>query len=125
MDIKWFDVKCNEGQASINENSITLNTDAKKSFEDAYRVKVGVDEKGNLILQPLTKDYIVRMNLNEKDYLKVQFSKTYARINSKELLSSISKALNLPLSKDSLRFGTEYKEEEGYLIIHTGKGDKE
>lgn len=124
MDIKWFDIKFNEGQASINENSITLNTVAMKPFEHAYRVKVGMDDCSNLILKPITKDHVSRFNLNEDDYLGVQLSKTYARINSRELISAISKSLNLNFGKENLKFSTRYDGKENYLVINTGKGDK-
>ncbi len=123
MKITWFNLKLAEGQASLNENSITLNKIAMSPFEGAYRVKVGMDEKNNIIIQPLSKDYISHMNLNENDYLGIQITKSYARINSKELMSLVSSCLKLNLGKEAIKYPTKYNENEDHLVILTGKGE--
>ena len=106
MKITWFNLKLAEGQASLNENSITLNKIAMSPFEGAYRVKVGMDEKNNIIIQPLSKDYISHMDLNENDYLGIQITKSYARINSKELMSLLSSCLKLNLQPNTMKMRT-------------------
>ncbi len=122
MEITWFNLKLAEGQASLNENSITLNKTAMAPFEGAYRVKVGIDEKKNIIIKPLSKDFISHMDLNENDFLGVQITKSYARINSKELMHLVSSCLKLNLGKEALKYPTKYVENEDRLIILTGKG---
>lgn len=122
MEITWFTLKLAEGQASLNENSITLNKTAMSPFEGAYRVKVGIDEKNNIIIEPLSKDFISHMDLNENDFLGIQITKSYARINSKELMNLVSSCLKLNLGKEVIKFPTKYIEDEDHLIILTGKG---
>lgn len=123
MEITWFNLKLAEGQASLNENSITLNKTAMSPFEGAYRVKVGIDEENNIIIEPLSKDFISHMDLNENDFLGIQITKSYARINSKELMNLVSSCLKLNLGKEVIKFPTKYVEDEDHLIILTGKGE--
>lgn len=123
MEINWFNLKLAEGQASLNQNSITLNKTAMSPFEGAYRVKVGIDEKNNIIIEPLSKDFISHMDLNENDFLGIQITKSYARINSKELMNLVSSCLKLNLGKEVIKFPTKYIEDEDHLIILTGKGE--
>ena len=123
MEITWFNLKLAEGQASLNENSITLNKTAMSPFEGAYRVKVGIDEKNNIIIEPLSKDFISHMDLNENDFLGIQITKSYARINSKELMNLVSSCLKLNLGKEVIKFPTKYIEDEDHLIILTGIGE--
>lgn len=123
MEITWFNLKLAEGQASLNENSITLNKTAMSPFEGAYRVKVGIDEKNNIIIEPLSKDFISHMDLNENDFLGIQITKSYARINSKELMNLVSSCLKLNLGKEVIKFPTKYIEDEDHLVILTGKGE--
>ena len=123
MEITWFNLKLAEGQASLNQNSITLNKTAMSPFEGAYRVKVGIDEKNNIIIEPLSKDFISHMDLNENDFLGIQITKSYARINSNELMNLVSSCLKLNLGKEVIKFPTKYIEDEDHLIILTGKGE--
>lgn len=123
MGITWINLKLAEGQASLNQNSITLNKTASLPFEEAYRVKVGLDEKNNIIIESLSKDFLSHMDLDENDFLGIQVTKSYARINSKELMSVISSCLKLNLGKDAIKYPTKYLEDEGQLIILTGKGE--
>ncbi len=124
MNVTWLSLKNNEGSASINANCITLNTIAMAPFKDAYRVKVGLDERMNLVLIPLTKDAFLRMCLDENDCFGIQLTKSYARINSKELVSLIEMKIGISFSKESIKFKTKFFEKDNCLVIYAGKGDK-
>ena len=50
MSITWFDTKERKGQASLTVSYITLNAQARVPFDYAYKVQVGVDEKGNIVV---------------------------------------------------------------------------
>ena len=83
MEVKWFNAKDKEGVASFYLTNIDLNIVASVPFQYAYRVQVGVDDKGNIIIKPsiivfdvdgmkykgtvsietsTTSDYIIRMS---------------------------------------------------------------
>ncbi len=121
MEIKWFGLKGGEGSATLSSNSITLNSEAMVPFLSAYKTQVGLDEAGDLILRPLSKDDASRLCLQENQCFGIQLSKSYARINSRELLSSIAGELGLSLPKEGLKFKTSFCEKEGLLKILTGR----
>ena len=63
MAITWFDAKERSGQASLTASYITLNAQARVPFDYAYKVQVGVDETGNVVIAPLSKETVLRGDL--------------------------------------------------------------
>ena len=119
--IKWFNVKDRNGVASLYPNYITLNTTAMYPLETAFRVQVGMDEKNNVIVMPLTKEVVESGTLDECCLLKIEFHKSYARISSVQLLKQISEALGIVLeTKGAVQFDTKWDSVENVLIIQTG-----
>jgi hypothetical protein len=123
MKITWFDAKERTGQASLTANYITLNALASVPFAYAYKVQVGVDEKGNIAVQPLSKERVLRGDLDEYQLQDIALKKSYSRICGRELMRSIAKAAHLTLDSQAKAYETEWKEEENLLLIKTGKGD--
>ena len=87
--IKWFNVKAKKGVASLYSNNITLNTTAMYPFEDAHRVQVGMDDDGNIVIQPLNRTVVESFNLDESCLLKIERHKSFARISSTALMKQI------------------------------------
>ena len=122
--IKWLNVKAKSGVASLYNNSITLNTTAMYPFEIAHRVQVGLTDEGNIVIQPLTKLFIERGNLDERCLIKIERHKSFARISSVALMKQIGEALNLKLSTSPIRFETSWDSEENILTILVKEGQK-
>ena len=80
MGITWFSLKEKTGTASFYATNITLNTIASVPFEYAYRVQVGMDEKGNIVIQPLSKDRVIRGDLDEYAIQTIAVKKTYSHM---------------------------------------------
>jgi hypothetical protein len=123
MKITWFDAKERAGQASLTASYITLNAQASVPFAYAYKVQVGVDEKGNIVVQPLSKERVLRGDLDEYQLQDIALKKSYARICGRELMRSIAKAASLSLDNQAKAYETEWKEAENLLLIKTGKGE--
>ena len=121
MPIQWFSTKEKTGSASFYNTNITLNTIATVPFEYAYRVQVGIDDNGNIVIQPLSKERVLRGDLDEYAIQQIAIKKTYSRISSTVLMKRISTALNITLSDKPLKFETTWDEVENILTIHTGK----
>jgi hypothetical protein len=121
MGITWFDSKEREGVASLYDNNITLNVEASVPFEYAYRVKVGVDEKKNIVIAPLSKERVLRGDLDEYSLLEIAYKKSYSRICSTSLMKRIAEESGLSLSKEAQRFPTSWDEEANLLTIHVAK----
>lgn len=120
--IKWFNVKDRNGVASLYPNYISLNTTAMYPLETAFRVQVGMDDKNNVIVMPLTKEVVESGTLDECCLLKIDFHKSFARISSVQLLKQIGDALGIELcTKPAIQFETRWDSVENVLIIKTGE----
>ena len=124
MGITWFSAKERLGQASFYDSNITLNIIASVPFDVAYRVQVGIDDDKNIIIEPISKDRVVRGDLDEYSLLTIQMKKSYSRINSTSLMKNIASSLGIELSKTPIKFDTKWDDDNNQLIILTGKGGK-
>lgn len=123
--IKWFNVKDRTGVASLYPNNITLNTAAMSPLDFAYRVQVGLEDNGNIIIKPLTREVVESGVLDECCLLKLEIHKSFARISSALLLKQISEALGLTLTKTPTQFPTTWDSVENILIVNTKRGIKQ
>ena len=122
--IKWFNVKDRTGVASLYPNNITLNTAAMSPLDFAYRVQVGLDDKDNIIIKPLSREVVESGVLDECCLLKLEIHKSFARISSALLLKQISEALGLTLTKSPIQFPTNWDSVENILIVNVKGGAK-
>lgn len=123
MEIKWFTSREKVGTASFYSTNITLNTIASVPFEYAYRVQVGMDEKGNIVIEPLSRDRVIKGDLDEYAIQQISIHKTYSRISSTPLMKNIAQALNVELSDKPLKFETSWDDKNNILTIKTKKGE--
>lgn len=122
--IKWFNVKDRTGVASLYPNNITLNTAAMSPLDFAYRVQVGLDDNGNIIIKPLSREVVESGVLDECCLLKLEIHKSFARISSALLLKQISEALGLTLTKSPIQFPTNWDSVENILVVNVKGGAK-
>jgi hypothetical protein len=122
--IKWFNVKAKNGVASLYSNNITLNTTAMYPFEDAYKVQVGLDEKNNIVIQPLIKSVVESGDLDESCLLKLERNKSFARISSTTLMKQIGEVIGETLSKTPIQYETSWDSEANVLTILVSNGKK-
>ncbi len=122
--IKWINVKAKTGVASLYANNITLNTTAMYPFEPAYRVQVGIDDNGDIAIQPLSQSVVESGDLDESCLLKIERHKSFARISSVSLMKQLSESIGIKLSTTPVRFETSWDSEENILTIHV-KGERQ
>ena len=120
--IKWFNVKAKKGVASLYSNNITLNTTAMYPFEDAHRVQVGMDDDGNIVIQPLNRTVVESFNLDESCLLKIERHKSFASMSSTALMKQIEDFLKISLSKVPVQFETSWDPEGNVLTILVKEG---
>ncbi|MCQ3035034.1 MAG: hypothetical protein MJ248_02265 [Bacilli bacterium] len=122
MEVKWFNAKDKEGVASFYLTNIDLNIVASVPFQYAYRVQVGVDGKGNIIIKPYNKARVDSGELDEYALYKLSINKSYTRISSTDLMKNISGCLGISLDKKvPVKFNTRWDDNENVLIVLTGK----
>ena len=124
MAITWFSAKERNGTASFYSTNITLNKIASVPFEYAYRVQVGIDDHNNIVIQPLSKERVLRGDLDEYAIQTIALKATYSRISSTLLMKRIASALNIELSDTPLKFPTEWNEKDNILTILINKEEK-
>lgn len=114
MAIEWFSSETKNGAASFYSSNITLNTIASVPFEKANRIQVGLDDKNNVVIKPVSEE------INENAIYQISIKKTYARISSVSLMKKISEALNIVLDDKPVKYGATWDETKNILTIHTG-----
>ena len=122
MAIKWFSAKEKVGTASFYTTNITLNTIASVPFQYAYRVQVGIDDDNNIVIEPLSKERVIRGDLDEYAIQKISIRNTYSRISSTSLMSRISEAIGVEFSDSPIKYETKWDEKENILTILINKG---
>jgi len=120
MNIQWFDTIEKDGIASLYNTCITLNTVASVNFEMAYRVQIGIDDKKNVVLKPLTKERVLRGDLDESALQKISITKSYSRVASTAIMKKISEVTGIQLTATPTKFPTAWNQDEGILVIKTG-----
>ena len=122
--IKWFDAKERNGTASLYSNNITLNTIAMYPLDYAFRVLVGVQDDGNIVIKPVSKNEVESGTLDESRLLKLERHKSFARISSSLLMRQISEEIDEELSKSAMKFETIWDDKENVLVININGGQK-
>ena len=122
--IKWFNVKAKNGVASLYSNNITLNTTAMYPFEVFDTVQVGLDDDGNIVIQPLSKSVVEKGDLDESCLLKLEKHKSFARISSVSLMKQIGEVIGVTLSKVATQYETSWDSEKNILTILVKGGSK-
>ena len=121
MAITWLTTKEKNGVASLYNTNITLNKVASVPFEYAYRCQVGITDEKNIVIEPLSKERVIKGDLDEYAILKISVKSTYSRISSTLLMTKIAGFLNIELSDKPLKFETMWNEKDNILTIMTNK----
>lgn len=117
--IEFFDIDTLSGTASIYENHITFNKSMVKYFQDAYKVRVGIDkENNNVYVFMINKDYAFSGEIPELSLLSISISNTYARICSRAMVEYVCKTFGIKVEKkDYLQYNATYDEKKKAIII--------
>ena len=124
--IEFFDIDTCSGTASIYENHITFNKSMLKYFQDAYKVRVGIDKaKQKVFVFMINKDYALSGEIPETSLLSISASKTYARICSRAMVEYICKTFEIKVGKkDYIRCNATYDENKKAIIIDMKGGEE-
>lgn len=117
--IIWLNPVVKEGTATLSAKGIILNTVAATKFQNAYRVKIGVNKAARqLIIVPLTRDQIEKGVYDESSLLKPQIEKSFTKISSVELMRSIASIMELELGKAGEKYPAKWNEDSASLYIN-------
>lgn len=119
--IKWINELEKEGIVTCYSTNMTFNSIASIPLLDAYKVQVGVDDDRNIIVKPLSKDRYSIGDIDPHSCFDVANKKSYSRISSTSLMSTLGKMLNINFSSVPKKYKSIYEEENEYLIIKVSK----
>ena len=119
MGIIWFGAEERVGTASFYPNNITLNTVASFPLGEAYRVQVGMDDKGRLLIVPISKEKAESGIYDEYALLPYEVRKSFSRINNASLMRQIAAAFNWKLdAKNPIKRTTTWDPKENILYVN-------
>jgi hypothetical protein len=124
MAIHWFDAKERVGQVSLTDRYLTLNSVAMIPFTYAYKAQVGINEQGDLVIEPLSKERVLRGDLDEYALQDLSIKKSYCRIASSSLMRQLMEKTGLTLTKTAQGFPSEWDEAHNLLCVHLHQGGK-
>ena len=117
--IEFFDTEKRDGLVSIYENHITFNKSLLKYFNEAYRVRVGIEREAKKVyIFTLNKDQALSGEISASSLLPISVSNTYARICSRAIVEYVTEALGVVVPKDNyIRCKATYDEAKKAIII--------
>lgn len=124
--IEFFDNDNYSGTASIYENHITFNKSMLKYFQDAYKVRVGIEKENQRVyVFMINKDYALSGEIPETSLLSISTSNTYARICSRAMVEYICKTFGIVVGKkDYIRYEANFDEVKKAIVIDMRGGER-
>lgn len=122
--IEIFNANDCKGVASFRSSYVTFNKPLVRYFDEAYRVRVGIDkEKREVYFQLINKDYALSGELDEASLLNLSSAKTYVRVCSALMVKYIFDSFNLKIGKDDiLKYEASYDEKKKEIVVKFEKG---
>ena len=120
MEITWLKKIPDNGIATLDNYSIVLNMYAGSKIIDYYKLKIGVDEKHNIIIYPISRNEVEDKLLDETSLFSYVTSKSFVKISSKVLMNNIENITGIDLITKR-KFKTDYNSDKKYLTIFLDK----
>ncbi len=121
-DINWLSNKnSEEGVATIYSSYITLNMCASSYLRNCYRVRVGINDERNIVIEPLSKEFATRGDIDADCMYRLEERPSFCRICSSALLHQIIALTGIHLEGRYKQFGTKFDFEHHNLMIILSK----
>ena len=120
MEITWLKKTPDNGIATLDNYSIVFNMYAGSKIIDYYKLKIGVYEKHNIIIYPISRNEVEDKLLDETSLFSYVTSKSFVKISSKVLMNNIENITGIDLSTKR-KFKTDYNSDKKYLTIFLDK----
>ena len=126
MNIAWINKEKTSSAVTLYNNNITLSKQAASFFENSYGIAVGFDiENKVLVLKKVTKEEVLKKEIDEDDVYELTIKPSFGRINSKKLIVELSNYLDFDFSKQlSYKFSAKWNNGLKMLIVDTKEVSK-
>lgn len=127
MNIAWINKEKTSSAVTLYNNNITLSKQAASFFENSYGIAVGFDiENKVLVLKKVTKEEVLKKEIDEDDVYELTIKPSFGRINSKKLIVELSNYLDFDFSKQlSYKFSAKWNNGLKMLIVDTKEVSKD
>lgn len=127
MNIAWIIKEKTSSAVTLYNNNITLSKQAASFFENSYGIAVGFDiENKVLVLKKVTKEEVLKKEIDEDDVYELTIKPSFGRINSKKLIVELSNYLDFDFSKQlSYKFSAKWNNGLKMLIVDTKEVSKD
>lgn len=117
MAIEWFSEKDKDLVATIAKNNITLNKPACECIPLVYNVMLGISKEDKLVyIKSLTKEMVLRGDIEESHRYGITIRTSYGRISNKEFIKRIGNIVNNTFDTPA-KYYMRYDAKEQMLII--------
>ena len=127
MNIAWINKEKTSSAVTLYNNNITLSKQAASFFENSFGIAVGFDiENKVLVLKKVTKEEVLKKEIDEDDVYELTIKPSFGRINSKKLIVELSNYLDFDFSKQlSYKFSAKWNNGLKMLIVDTKEVSKD
>ncbi len=121
MNIEWISKEKNSSAVTIYSNNITLSKQATLCFENPYGIAIGYDKQNKtVVMKKITKEDILKKEINKEDIYELTIKPSFGRINSKKLITELTKHLDLDFTNQvSYKFSACWNTGLKMLIVDT------
>lgn len=113
-EIHWYQEE-SKGYVALYATNLTLNMQAKAPFDDIPYARVGVNEKGELLIVPVSAGEVDRYRAQGITLFAVSSKKSYARISSTPLVRFVAEKMNLDLGNAPVKLSCHYDDAVGLI----------
>ena len=116
MKVEWINRKEKDGCVTFSTAGLTLNIIALRAIGECQYAMIGIDkENKRLLIKPISNNHVVRNDIDPNSLYKVSFSRSYGRISSIDLISSIEEGIGIQVI--DRKFISKWDEKENVLLV--------
>lgn len=120
MAVTWIKKSEEKGMATLSNSYVVINQRFAEKFNNSYSALLGVDEKNNIVIKPLSLDEYESPKYKDSVLLKVNIFNSFVRLGNTANMKVISEILDLELGKSGVKYETHWSDNEKALIVETG-----
>ena len=117
MAINWIKNVENNGNATLTNNYLMTSKVFSDRFTECYTVVVGVDDKKNIVLKPISLDDLESLKYDDMLKVKVSIQKSYMRFGNTKVVSQIKSLLDLNIPREGIKGITSWDNNDNYLVV--------
>ncbi len=117
MDIKWYTKKKRIENVTINKNSIILNRESSKHFDDYSHVRLGIIHEDKIVVILPISNNDIEAGKYRNSRISLSFARSYTRISCTDFIRNLNTEFSLSLTNPR-KFKSEWDYTENVFKIY-------